>query len=401
MIRREFYLEQINDVMDSDFVKVFIGIRRCGKTELMLSTIDELKQKGIKDENIIYISLEDRKYYDIYDYKQLDEIIYSLAENSTEKIYIFIDEIQQVDKWEKSINGYRKSLNCDIYITGSNSKLLSTELSTYLAGRYIEIKVYPFSYTEVIQFKLLEGLTINEKEIFNEYVTYGGMPGLLTVNEKMKTNALRDIYNSIIVDDILTRHRIEKVDLFKRFIRYLMNSTSQTFSKKSIQNYLKNENIKMNPETINNYIDYLQEALFIARLRRKDLVGKKEMKTQEKYYLTDHGFHQALIDDNSKWIPRILENIVYMELLRRGYDVRVGKVYDREVDFEYKKDNQKRYMQVTYMLSTDETIEREFTPLEMIRDNYPKYVLSLDEFDMSRNGIIHMNIIDFLKNKEI
>ena len=401
MIRREFYLEQINDVMDSDFVKVFIGIRRCGKTELMLSTIDELKQKGIKDENIIYISLEDRKYYDIYDYKQLDEIIYSLAENSTEKIYIFIDEIQQVDKWEKSINGYRKSLNCDIYIPGSNSKLLSTELSTYLAGRYIEIKVYPFSYTEVIQFKLLEGLTINEKEIFNEYVTYGGMPGLLTVNEKMKTNALRDIYNSIIVDDILTRHRIEKVDLFKRFIRYLMNSTSQTFSKKSIQNYLKNENIKMNPETINNYIDYLQEALFIARLRRKDLVGKKEMKTQEKYYLTDHGFHQALIDDNSKWIPRILENIVYMELLRRGYDVRVGKIYDREVDFEYKKDNQKRYMQVTYMLSTDETIEREFTPLEMIRDNYPKYVLSLDEFDMSRNGIIHMNIIDFLKNKEI
>lgn len=401
MIRREFYLEQINDVMDSDFVKVFIGIRRCGKTELMLSTIDELKQKGIKDENIIYISLEDRKYYDIYDYKQLDEIIYSLAENSTEKIYIFIDEIQQVDKWEKSINGYRKSLNCDIYITGSNSKLLSTELSTYLAGRYIEIKVYPFSYTEVIQFKLLEGLTINEKEIFNEYVTYGGMPGLLTVNEKMKTNALRDIYNSIIVDDILTRHRIEKVGLFKRFIRYLMNSTSQTFSKKSIQNYLKNENIKMNPETINNYTDYLQEALFIARLRRKDLVGKKEMKTQEKYYLTDHGFHQALIDDNSKWIPRILENIVYMELLRRGYDVRVGKVYDREVDFEYKKDNQKRYMQVTYMLSTDETIEREFTPLEMIRDNYPKYVLSLDEFDMSRNGIIHMNIIDFLKNKEI
>ena len=401
MIRREFYLEQINDVMDSDFVKVFIGIRRCGKTELMLSTIDELKQKGIKDENIIYISLEDRKYYDIYDYKQLDEIIYSLAENSTEKIYIFIDEIQQVDKWEKSINGYRKSLNCDIYITGSNSKLLSTELSTYLAGRYIEIKVYPFSYTEVIQFELLEGLTINEKEIFNEYVTYGGMPGLLTVNEKMKTNALRDIYNSIIVDDILTRHRIEKVDLFKRFIRYLMNSTSQTFSKKSIQNYLKNENIKMNPETINKYTDYLQEALFIARLRRKDLVGKKEMKTQEKYYLTDHGFHQALIDDNSKWIPRILENIVYMELLRRGYDVRVGKVYDREVDFEYKKDNQKRYMQVTYMLSTDETIEREFTPLEMIRDNYPKYVLSLDEFDMSRNGIIHMNIIDFLKNKEL
>lgn len=401
MIKRELYLKQINDVIDSDFVKVFIGIRRSGKTELMLSTISKIKQRGIEDKNIIYISLEDPKYYDILDYKMLDKIVYSLTENIQGKVYILIDEIQRVEKWEKSINGYKKTLNCDIYITGSNSKLLSTELSTYLAGRYIELKVYPFSFNEFIQYKKDEGIEIDEKEVFREYLTYGGMPGLLSINESMKMKALRDIYNSIIVDDILTRHTIDKIDLFKRFVRFLINSTAQTFSKKSIRNFLKNENILLNPTTINNYTDYLQEALFINRLRRNDLIGKKEMSTNEKYYLTDHGFHQALVDDNSNWIPRILENIVYIELLRRNYEVHIGKIYDKEIDFECKKDKKKIYIQVTYLLASEDTIEREFGNLEKIRDNYPKYVLSLDEFDMSRNGIIHMNIIDFLKDETI
>ena len=401
MIKRELYLKQINDVIDSDFVKVFIGIRRSGKTELMLSTISKIKQRGIEDKNIIYISLEDPKYYDILDYKMLDKIVYSLTENIQGKVYILIDEIQRVEKWEKSINGYKKTLNCDIYITGSNSKLLSTELSTYLAGRYIELKVYPFSFNEFIQYKKDEGIEIDEKEVFREYLTYGGMPGLLSINESMKMKALRDIYNSIIVDDILTRHTIDKIDFFKRFVRFLINSTAQTFSKKSIRNFLKNENILLNPTTINNYTDYLQEALFINRLRRNDLIGKKEMSTNEKYYLTDHGFHQALVDDNSNWIPRILENIVYIELLRRNYEVHIGKIYDKEIDFECKKDKKKIYIQVTYLLASEDTIEREFGNLEKIRDNYPKYVLSLDEFDMSRNGIIHMNIIDFLKDETI
>jgi len=401
MIRREEYLKQVTDVMESDFIKVFIGIRRSGKTELMLSTINMLKENGVKDENIIYISLEDKKYYDITDYHVLDETVYSMAENATGRIYIFIDEIQQVNKWEKSIIGYKKALDCDIYITGSNSKLLSTELSTLLAGRYTQINVYPFSFNEVIQFKKEEGMEVDERETFNEYLTYGGMPGLLTVKKNMKNNALRDIYNSIIVDDILTRHSIERVDLFKRFVRYLINSTAQTFSKKSIKNYLKNENVTMNPETINNYTEYLQEALFIMRLRRKDLIGKKEMSTKEKYYLTDQGFHHALIDDNTNWIPRILENIVYIELLRRGYDVHVGKVYDKEVDFECRKEDKKIYIQVTYLLASEQTIEREFGVLERIRDNYPKYVLSQDEFNFSRNGIIHMRIIDFLKDEDI
>ena len=379
----------------------FNGIRRSGKTELMNSTIEELKKRNVSEENIIYISLEDRKYYNITDYMMLDNLVFKLAENIEGRVYIFIDEIQQVERWEKSVNAYRKSLDCDIYITGSNAQLMSSELSTYLAGRYVEINVYPFSFNEFVEYKEKIGVFADDRDLFREYVEFGGMPGLLTIQESMKAAVLKGIYDSIIVEDILTRHSIEKVDLFKRFSRYLMNSVGQTFSKTSIRNFLKNENISLNTTTITNYTDYLCESLFISPLRRKDLIGKKEMTTFEKYYLTDHGFHQALIDDNANWMLRILENIVFVELLRRGYEVRVGKVYDKEVDFECSKKNRKIYVQVTYLLASDDTIEREFSSLEKIRDNYPKYVLSLDEFDFSRNGIRHMNIIDFLKDTSI
>lgn len=368
----------------------------------MLSFIDEFKKMGVPVENIIYISLESPKYYDIINYKQLDEIIYSKTKDLSDKIYILIDEIQQVDSWEKSINGYRVSLNCDIYITGSNSKLLSTELSTFLAGRYIQIPVYPFSFKEILKFyeeKGIENNYENENHFFKQYMKYGGMPGLLDLDSSdKKEKALKDIYNSIIVDDILSRHNINKLDLFKRFLRFMINSTGQTFSKKSVINYLKNEHYKIDYETLNNYTEYIQESLFVTRIRREDLIGKKELKTGDKYYLMDHGFHQALIDDNNKWIPRILETIVFNELLRRGYNIKIGKVGKKEVDFVCRKANKKLYVQVCYLLASDETIEREFSPLLKIKDNYEKYVLSMDEFDFSMDGIKHMNIIKFLKS---
>ena len=203
------------------------------------------------------------------------------------------------------------------------------------------------------------------------------------------------------MEDILSRHTIKKIDLFKRFIRYLINSTGQTFSKKSIINYLKNENYKIDYETLNNYTGYLQEALFVSRVRREDLIGKKELKTEEKYYITDHGFHQALIDENSRWIPRILETIVYNELLRRDYNIRIGRVGKKEVDFVCTKSNKKLYIQVSYILADEKTLKREINPLLDIRDNYEKYILSMDEFDFSREGIKHMNFIQFLKEDTI
>lgn len=405
MIKRTKYIQDLHELKDTDFVKVFVGMRRTGKTYLMLSFIDEFKKMGVPEENIIYISLESPKYYDIINYKQLDEIIYSKTKDLSDKIYILIDEIQQVDSWEKSINGYRVSLNCDIYITGSNSKLLSTELSTFLAGRYIQIPVYPFSFKEILKFyeeKGIENNYENENHFFKQYMKYGGMPGLLDLDSSdKKEKALKDIYNSIIVDDILSRHNINKLDLFKRFLRFMINSTGQTFSKKSVINYLKNEHYKIDYETLNNYTEYIQESLFVTRIRREDLIGKKELKTEDKYYLRDHGFHQALIDDNNKWIPRILETIVFNELLRRGYNIKIGKVGKKEVDFVCRKANKKLYVQVCYLLASDETIEREFSPLLKIKDNYEKYVLSMDEFDFSMDGIKHMNIIKFLKSDSI
>lgn len=405
MIKRTKYIQDLHELKDTDFVKVFVGMRRTGKTYLMLSFIDEFKKMGVPEENIIYISLESPKYYDIINYKQLDEIIYSKTKDLSDKIYILIDEIQQVDSWEKSINGYRVSLNCDIYITGSNSKLLSTELSTFLAGRYIQIPVYPFSFKEILKFyeeKGIENNYENENHFFKQYMKYGGMPGLLDLDSSdKKEKALKDIYNSIIVDDILSRHNINKLDLFKRFLRFMINSTGQTFSKKSVINYLKNEHYKIDYETLNNYTEYIQESLFVTRIRCEDLIGKKELKTEDKYYLMDHGFHQALIDDNNKWIPRILETIVFNELLRRGYNIKIGKVGKKEVDFVCRKANKKLYVQVCYLLASDETIEREFSPLLKIKDNYEKYVLSMDEFDFSMDGIKHMNIIKFLKSDSI
>lgn len=406
MIKREIYLKKINEVVDSDFIKVIIGIRRCGKTILLKSIIKELELKGVDKENIIYISFESLKYKNIFTHEKLDEIIIEMTKDLDGKIYFLFDEIQQVDEWEKSINGYYVDFDCDIYITGSNSKLLSNELATLLSGRYIKIKLYPFSYKEVLTYKKeYEDIELNyenKRKIFSEYLMFGGMPGLLTIkDEDTKINALQDIYDSIIIHDILSRYTINDIDLFKRFSYYLMNSTGQTFSKTSITKYLKNENKKTTRNTISNFTEYLQEALFCKKVIRQDIIGKKLLRTDEKYYLTDHGFHHALVDNNSNWIPRVLENIVYNELLRRGYSVKIGKVNKKEIDFVCQRHDKKIYIQVSYYLSSEETVKREFTPLIEVPDKYDAYVLSMDEFNMSQDGIEHVNIIDFLLNEEI
>ncbi|HII09412.1 MAG TPA: ATP-binding protein [Methanosphaera sp.] len=406
MIKRELYLKRIRPLIDTDFIKVIIGMRRCGKTVFLKSIIDELIEKGVKPENIIYISFESVKYKNIFTEKELDELILKLTKDIKGKIYLLFDEIQQVNNWEKCINGYRVDLESDIYITGSNSKLLSNELATLLSGRYIKINLYPFSFKEIIEYKIEnENLilnTENKKKIFQEYLLYGGMPGLLSIKEiDNKVNALQDIYDSIIIHDVLSRYNIKNIGLFKRFSYYLMNSTGQTFSKTSITKYLKNENKKTNRNTISNYTNYMTEALFCKQVRREDILGKKILKTEEKYYLTDHGFHHSLIDDNNNWIPRILENIVFNELIRRNYSVKIGKIKKHEIDFVCKKHDKKVYIQVCYLLATPETIDREFSPLFEVPDKFDTYVLSMDEINLSKNGIKHKNIIDFLLDDEI
>ena len=406
MIKREMYLDQIRQIIGTDFIKVIVGLRRCGKTSLLKSVIEELQNQGVNNENIIYISFESIEYKNIFTSEQLDELVLDLTEGLEGKIFLLFDEIQQVESWEKSINSYRVSFDCDIFITGSNSKLLSNELATLLAGRYIKINLYPFSFKEVLQYRReIDNIILDResiKDYFNQYLLFGGMPGLLPINDDdTKINALQDIYDSIIVHDILSRYTINEIDLFKRFSHYLMNSTGQTFSKTSITNYLKNENKRTTRNTISNFTVYLQDSLFCKKVMRQDILGKRILKTEEKYYLTDQGFHHALVDNNSNWLGRILENVVYNELIRRGYSVKIGKIGKKEIDFVCEKYDNRIYIQVAYLLSTPETIEREFSPLLDVPDKYRAYVLSMDEVNLSQDGIIHKNIINFLLDDEI
>ncbi len=406
MIKREMYLDQIRQIIGTDFIKVIVGLRRCGKTSLLKSVIEELQNQGVNNENIIYISFESIEYKNIFTSEQLDELVLDLTEGLEGKIFLLFDEIQQVESWEKSINSYRVSFDCDIFITGSNSKLLSNELATLLAGRYIKINLYPFSFKEVLQYRReIDNIILDResiKDYFNQYLLFGGMPGLLPINDDdTKINALQDIYDSIIVHDILSRYTINEIDLFKRFSHYLMNSTGQTFSKTSITNYLKNENKRTTRNTISNFTVYLQDSLFCKKVMRQDILGKRILKTEEKYYLTDQGFHHALVDNNSNWLGRILENVVYNELIRRGYSVKIGKICKKEIDFVCEKYDNRIYIQVAYLLSTPETIEREFSPLLDVPDKYRAYVLSMDEVNLSQDGIIHKNIINFLLDDEI
>lgn len=296
-------------------------------------------------------------------------------------------------------------ISCDIYITGSNSMLLSGEYATLLSGRYIQINVYPFSFKEVLEYKeKVDNIEITdniERQLFDEYLEFGGMPGLLELSSSIaKHEALNDIYASIVYNDILGRYPIRKADLFKCFSNYIMNTMGETFSSKSITGYLKNEVEETSRNTILNFTNYLENAFFISKLRREDLIGKKILKTQQKYYLMDHGFHHALIESNWLKQTHILENIVYIELLRRGYEIKIGKIYDKEIDFFCRKDGFECYIQVSYTVADQDTLEREMIPLLRLRNHYDKYIFSMDEHDMSRDGIKHRNILEFLKGDE-
>lgn len=397
MIKRELYLNQIRRLIDKNPIKIITGVRRSGKTYLLKSTQEELKNRGISAENIFLISFESMKYNKIENFKQLDEYIIDLTKNVKGKIYLLFDEIQNVENWEKSINAYRVDLDCDIYITGSNSELLSGEMATLISGRYYQINIYPFSFVEFLQYKneMEKTEDYNLEDAFKEYIEYGGMPPIQQVAAEDKYSYLGDIYNTILLKDIVTRHNIRNTDMLNRILNYVIMNIGKNFSATNIAKYMKHEKRRIAKDTILDYLLYSKNACFIHQAPREDIKGKKVLQHNEKYFLVDHGFYQAKYGDIEN-IGSVLENIVYIELLRRGYDVKIGIINDKEIDFICKKDKEKIYIQVTYLLKGDETIEREFSGLSQINDNFDKYVLSMDKLDFSGNGIKHRNIIDFL-----
>lgn len=402
MTKRELYIEKIKPFIDKDIIKVLTGIRRSGKSVMLKLIMEELKQNGIDEKQFININFENLINRELTTADKLHKYILKRASEIKNKCYIFLDEIQEVKDWEKCINSLRvnEEHDFDIYITGSNAKLLSGELSTYLAGRYVEFVIYPFSFKEFLDTLKSIQQSISIREAFQKYIKFGGMPFLynLAFEEEASLQYLKDIYSSIILKDITQRNKIRDTDLLEKVIDYLIMNIGNNFSATSISKFFKSENRKVSVETILNYIKATEKAFLIYKVSRDDLIGKKILNINEKYYIADHGIREAILESNQRNINQIFENIIYLELLRKGYNIRVGKVDNLEVDFVCTKRNEKIYIQVAYLLASPETIEREFSSLEKINDNYPKYVISMDEFDMSRNGIRHINIIAFLLN---
>lgn len=401
MIKRELYLEKIRRLINTEPIKIITGVRRSGKTYLLHSIKEELIERGISKENIFLISFESQKYNKIQNFMELDVCVNNLIKNTSGKIYLLFDEIQNIVSWEKSINSYRVDFDCDIYITGSNSELLSGELATLIAGRYFHIDVYPFSFKEFLQYKKeINSIDVKNKELqlFNEYVKYGGMPSLQQVQDIDKFSYLEDIYSTILLKDIISRHNLRNAEILNRILTFIISNIGQPVSANGISKYLKHENLKVSADTVLNYLSFSKNACFIHEAKKENLKGKKVLKTNGKYYLVDHGFNQAIIGKDMENTGQILENIVYIELLRRGYDVKVGDINGREVDFVCNKVDRKIYIQIAYLLSGKETVKREFGSLRAIGDDYEKYVLSMDNLDFSNAGIKHMNIIEFLKN---
>ena len=392
LIQRDFYLDKLKDIVGTPDIKVITGLRRSGKSKLLESFMDYVKATD-GDANIIHVNFNLSEYEHLLEHHALHDYVegaYVPSKNN----YVLIDEIQMCDGFEKAINSLHASEKYDIYITGSNAKMLSGELATYLAGRYVGFTIYPFSFQEVLQ-ALGD---VPPQEAFRLYLQRGGMPFLyqFPMDEQNVRQYLDDIYSSIILKDIAQRNKIRDLELLKRVLQYFISNIGNPFSASTITRYLKNEKRKISNETLYNYIDYCKTACLLHLVPREDISGKQLLQFQEKIYLTDHGFREALLGTNLRDINQVLENIVYLELLRRGYTVTVGRLGRSEVDLVAKQGKDTLYIQVSYLLASEDTVQREFSVLEKIPDNYPKYVVTMDEIDRGRNGIKHVHIRDFL-----
>ena len=398
MIKREIYMQRIRPFMNTDLIKVFTGIRRAGKSVMLELVKNELKESGISEENFLCINFEQFSNSQYLDVQSLYKKIVDFQKNTKGKIYLFFDEIQEVTGWEKCINSCRIDFDCDIYITGSNAKLLSGELATYLAGRYVEFVIYPFSFAEFFEMNLIKNPNVDKATCFMQFLKTGGMPFLSNFpdDDAAKSQYLIDIYNSVVLKDVVKRNNIRDVDTLERIVAYAFSNIGHIFSATSLSKYFKSENRKISHDTILNYLKFCSDAFLFYKINRYDLEGKKIVTVNEKYYCADHGLREALFGKNIQNIDQVLENIVCLELLRRNYKVYVGKKGDLEIDFIAEKQGKKIYVQVAYLLANEETIRREFSVYNAVKDSYPKYVVSMDELDFSQNGIIHKNIKDFL-----
>lgn len=387
MIIREIWLKKIRPFYENELIKVLIGIRRCGKSVILKQIANEIKAD---DAHKIFINFEDLEFNALQDELSLYNYVKTLITDE-KKYYLFFDEIQNVQNFEKAINSFRL-LNTSIFITGSNAKLLSGELATLLSGRYVSFKILPFTFTEAVE---IQGIKNPDEKTLMDYIQWGGMPQRFTVKHDDELKIfLSDLYDSIVLKDVVARYKIQNIALLNKIIDYLSINTSQIFSGTSIANFLKSEKRDCSKESLYNYLTFITNSCIVNKISRYDIQGKRILSTLEKFYLTDVGLariHSTKID-----LGASLENIVYNELISRGYEVHIGILRNAEIDFIAQRGNQKEYFQVCYLLASEETIKREFGAFNSVKDNYPKYVLSLDKFDFSQNGIIHKNIIDWL-----
>ena len=401
MILRPMYMNQLKPFVNTPFVKILTGVRRCGKSTILLMLIEELKKQGVLESQIIHFNFDSMKYDNIKDRKLLYKVISEKIKPNV-KNYIFLDEVQEIENWERTVNSIMTDFDADIYVTGSNSKMLSSEISTYLTGRYVSINVYPLSFSEYLDFKksYSNENSFNRKDDFAHYLKFGGFPAvnLRGFTQDEAYTIVKDIYNSTIFKDIVQRNKIRKIELLERVVKFVFDNVGKTFSAKSISDYLKNQNRNMDVETVYNYLSFLEKAFIIYRCSRYDLQGKEILKTQEKFFLADPAFKYSVLGYSPKSIAAMLENIVYLELKRRGYEVFVGKAaLNQEIDFTAIKKNEKVYIQVCREISSEKTEKREYSNLLNIKDNYPKYLLRTDEFSEGNyEGIKTMHIADFL-----
>lgn len=402
MIERPLYLDKIMPFVDTPFVKILTGVRRCGKSTILKMIIKKLKEeKNVDDEQILSYRFDSMEYEDMTTKELYLELKSKILQSK--KTYLFLDEIQEVEGWEKVVNTLASDFDVDIYITGSNSRMMSSEISTYLTGRYITFHIYTLSFEEYLTFKKSYTTLKDLKQEFSQYVRLGGFPAthLQDYSQDEVYTIVKDIYNSTIFSDIVRKNQVKKIDQLERVVKYTFNNIGNTFSAKSISNYFKSEQRKIDNETVYSYLEKLQKAYILHKCSRYDLQGKDILKTQEKFYLADVSLRYSVLGYTVDSVASSLENIVYLELKRRGYDVYIGKIKDKEIDFVATKQNEKIYVQVTQEIKSEKTQKREYEQLLEIRDNYPKYVVMADDFaDGNYEGIKTMNIVDFLLSKE-